>query len=42
MHPNSGLPELVEGRSFSLEAKRKEPGFDKLSQAGLGVGGARL
>ena len=51
MHPNpglaelvpaTGLPELVEGRSFSLQTKRKEPGFDKLSQAGLGVRGGWL
>jgi len=33
----SGLPELVEGHSFSFCTARQEAGFDKLSQAGLGV-----
>jgi hypothetical protein len=34
--PSSGLPELVEGLS-SLFGEEEGKGFDRLSQAGLGI-----
>jgi hypothetical protein len=40
--PQTGLPELVEGPFFSWFGKEEGTGFDKLSQAGVGVSGVLL